>query len=1703
MTGGIGIQNNPQEVAGVSSRRLDAGRSEEPTRAAAANVLEGHVAAVKRVQFNLHQDWRGQEAPELQYERHEQDAGSVAELREHPLEQLPMTGSIGTEDIPLEAGGVRSQDLAAERAADLTYGAAAEAFEGQVAAAKRGQFSLQEEQQHQKELALQEEKQDPVADRVETFLASIPEEDSSFDYPGRKPRRAANKKQVETEELLPPSLGAGYILWPGAAPFDERPATRVVFKIDSGCDPYCIIKRSVAVAAKLKLWKRKSTLTLADDIHSVSSEEVVQLQLRVTIGDRPRIIPVTAVVWEEGALGHELLISLTVAVKTGLSIFVHDNLLREVILGRAALNAAPEGDPLGAPRAVVGTILGEEADEDLLERISPIDGLRAAMAAAPQETDDPLVNEELRGPLRAVFGPLCKDPAKVPPLEFSVDIVAVTAKTYKESQPLRLPSASPRQCDVNRAQFGELKRIGVMADAYPDYPPGPIACIAFTVAKPGVEKLPRPANFGGGQILDVRLQAEHDAYEQSLLLDRLVCNNVPLNEVLLLQNYPLPSVQSNLAKLSKFKFFAKIDITKAFWAIPLHPNSRKWTYTVAAGGLSGVWLRAPMGAAPVPAYFMWCLHGVLSEQAEFVVLYADDVLIGAQTEEELRINVRSVLKALLEANFRINADKCSFTPAREIKYLGWIIGDGKVTAAPGALDKLWRIRKPNEELRVKDDKARRQIVRRFLGVLQYLSHYIPCGAEELRALYELTKTANEGVGGGKDYKPPAATTKESKKSPAAMSTKPFKWTPACDKAWDWAVERMKEIKPLCTPTYGEDTWLETVSDASKYGWGGILVEFRVGDPKPYLVCCVAGTFCPAQINWPVCQKEMLGIWATIKKLRHFLHLHPFVISMDHRNLLWGSMSTNEVVVRLSTDLQQHRFVMRHVEGPSNVLADYVSRAEHVSESEFARLRARGTSGEVTPQAALAAEPLAHEDEPQCAGIYEDFSEGETSSFSNFESTEGSEDEDSQSNTLRINQDSVEQVMEGSAAPIRMRRRAARGIPEPAAQPRRPRRIVVQRQPEPAIELGEGVDDGMPIPHMLPQPNLEPRRLSAEHFHTIKQYHGGVLPHTGVVNLIAALREAGHNWAGLDLDCAAFIARCHYCQLERLRRRGPESLPYRSVEIPSCLAETWHFDVLGPLEPCALSGSKWINCAVEETSRMTMTGHSIEMSTVELMLFFIDVFKVFGIPATIVSDKGAPLVSRAVKEFCDATGIVHKIGVPENHQSDGIVEGAGARIIWPYLRTMAWELQKFHAWTPLLCQVQLAANALLRNSLGGASASDIMFGRRIRPMRFLRPEALRRVDGAAPQQGRLQVNTFIADQAAFQLRLLGRAEAERHRRYRNNAEEFKEHMEGFEHLDWVQVGHLVSIPQPNHERFNRPNKWALLRRGPYEVMESQNTTLLLRDRTAFVLGKNPRTFQWPKRWVFPYHVLNEEAREEIEPPPPEEGDVPEQEIILEDAMITAIVSAEQLPVLAAERPRDVRNYQYLVRWANTPHAGNSWEQYEAVWHTRAFQEFVSGWEGAQGHVAPSQYAQRHRNHVNALVRGRRPAQADAEVLLPHAEHLERVLQGYLPLQRPPPQNRDRIVRDSQESARRPSQYSQPLDDDEEAEEEGIGQFGGVLELVTDAVADPVVVRYMDDATINVPRALEGNLAGIQNWVNLARSRDSTPERGRERGLYDVD
>lgn len=1464
---------------------------------------------------------------------------------------------------------------------------------------------------------------------------------------------AKQQQQFKDTDLLPPPYGAAYVSHPELNPLAESASpVRAIFKVDSGCEPHTIVSRRLVERAGLKPFKSRTVLRLADCDTCVTSEEMVRMRLRVTIGDRPRIFTLVCVVWERGALHHDILISQTVAMTTGLSVFVHDNILREGILGRQALLVTEEGDPESLPQGDVATLESPEEDEALFQRISPIQGLRDALAPAPtQPTSDEWVNEELAGPLREVFGPLPKEPADVPPMEFTVTEELVKQRVYAKAKPTKLPTSSPRNFDVMSAQFRELKEAGIMGDSYPLYPPGPIASIAFTVPKPGVKRIPRPATYGSTHPLTQELIALHEQYTASLTAERLVCNFQPVNEVSVVQNYPLPSVQANLAKLKKFRLYAKIDLTKAFWSIPLHPNCIKWTYTIAPGGLSGVWLRAPMGLAPVPGYFMWTLAGVLEAEASFTLLYADDILVGANSESELRENIRKVLSRLLEKGFRVSAGKCQFKPASEIAYLGWIIRDGQIFPSKSTLDKIYAIKKPDEMITVKDDKAKIQAVRRFLGVLQYFGHFIPCHAEQLRPLYDLTKTAPETF----MPKEKNVTMQKTERQPRAK----FKWTQEADAAWEWGIHRLMDLHPLHSPSYAENTWLEVMSDASKWGWGGILLEWTEGDPRPRVVYCVSGSFQGSQLNWPTCTKEMYSTWTTVRKLRHFLHLHHFVLSTDHRNLLWSSLSANEMVQRMATDLQQYKFVMRHIDGSSNVLCDYLSRAEFVGDQELHRLqqrRARHPSEEeAAPLSARQTGPSRRDSmaaqqsidnpsvmtvaqtEPEISSDHSNSSVITTRRFFGLsDSTISIQDRTSEDSTWSEEEESlaIEELMKigqgGVAMPVEpanpnqaLHAQLGQAIPpiqqvrlgEPRARQRRRHRI--QRQPAPSPDrpaLEE--DDGLPIPHMMPQPAPPPRQLTAEQYHIIKSFHGGVLPHTGVAPLLRALREHGHVWDGIHDDVVAFVSRCHYCQLERLVRRGPQSLPYRSVQIPSTLGELWHFDVLGPLPACALTGARYVLVAIEDTSRLVMLSRAVECSVMEIMLFLLECFKVFGIPLTIKTDKASIYLSRALQELTDCTGIRHEVGIAHYHQSDGIVEN-GAAMVWPYLRIMCAELEKYHAWSPLLCNVQLGANALNRASLGGASASEIMFGRKIKPLRFLRPEAIE------PMQGPAVVSTFMADQAAFQLRLLAQADAERHRRFRVNQDNAEAERDGCEDLDWVVQGMLVSIPQPeNDQHFSRPYKLAFLRRGPYEVCAVRHRSVLLRDFCKAQAGGNPPQFLWPKYNLAPYYRMSD-----ILPPAEQVIQVPQAEeveplpVVQPQIMPAAIISAHpaEHPVMPRE-PQHVRNFHYLVRWQGRPHASNSIVPYDAVWASVAFDEFIRG-SGLTGHIPPQQFQAAHMAQIGALLRG---SHNPGQIPMADPQGQARALRHYFPMAAAPRPHPVAIARLEEQRPMRLSQDSGP-------------------------------------------------------------------------------
>ena len=121
---------------------------------------------------------------------------------------------------------------------------------------------------------------------------------------------------------------------------------------------------------------------------------------------------------------------------------------------------------------------------------------------------------------------------------------------------------------------------------------------------------------------------------------------------------------------------------------------------------------------------------------EGVVCLIDDILIYGNTQEEHDERLLAVLNRLEEAGLTFNRDKCEFSQ-REVRFLGHILSQDGVWSDP---DKVAAIVNMEEPKTVKD-------LRRFLGMVNQLSLFIPHLAEMTNPLRDLLLKKNQWMWG--------------------------------------------------------------------------------------------------------------------------------------------------------------------------------------------------------------------------------------------------------------------------------------------------------------------------------------------------------------------------------------------------------------------------------------------------------------------------------------------------------------------------------------------------------------------------------------------------------------------------------------------------------------------------------------------------------------------------------------------------------------------------------------------------------------------------------------------------------------------------------------------------------------------------------------------------------------------------------------------
>ena len=141
-----------------------------------------------------------------------------------------------------------------------------------------------------------------------------------------------------------------------------------------------------------------------------------------------------------------------------------------------------------------------------------------------------------------------------------------------------------------------------------------------------------------------------------------------------------------------------------------------------------------------------------------------------------------------------------------------------------------------------------------------------------------------------------------------------------------------------------------------------------------------------------------------------------------------------------------------------------------------------------------------------------------------------------------------------------------------------------------------------------------------------EVHSGVCgPHINGYVLAKKILRAGCYWLTMERDSIRFVRKCHECQIHGdLIHSPPSELHAMSAPWPFV---AWGIDVIGPIEPKASNGHRFILVAIDYFTKWVeaVTFKSVTKKVVVDFIHF-NIICRFGIPKMIITDNAANLNS---------------------------------------------------------------------------------------------------------------------------------------------------------------------------------------------------------------------------------------------------------------------------------------------------------------------------------------------------------------------------------------------------------------------------------------------------------------------------------------------
>ena len=360
-----------------------------------------------------------------------------------------------------------------------------------------------------------------------------------------------------------------------------------------------------------------------------------------------------------------------------------------------------------------------------------------------------------------------------------------------------------------------------------------------------------------------------------------------LNDKTIKNKYPLPNIEDMIEKTLGSNVFCVLDMSSAYWQIPLAKKDR---YKTAFSTRSGHYEFnvMPFGLTNAPATQQEAMRNVLNGLQNVDVLL-DDIIIYASSGKQLIKLLRMVFERFKENGLRLKMKKCKFMQ-KSIKYLGYILsGEGKEIDP----EKVHVIRNFPIPKNIKQ-------LRSFLGIASYCRKFLKNFAVIASPLYQLTCPRAKWI-----------------------------WSRDCDIAFQCIKDKLLSAPILAMPNPKLPYNLYT--DACDIGMGGVLCQVQKGKER----IIAFGSKREERLYAPIEKEAAAIVWA-LEHYRVYLKGTRFKVMSDHGPLkwLWSKVGMAGRIGRWQAKLLEYAdglLDVQFIPGKENQVADGLSRMPDILE----------------------------------------------------------------------------------------------------------------------------------------------------------------------------------------------------------------------------------------------------------------------------------------------------------------------------------------------------------------------------------------------------------------------------------------------------------------------------------------------------------------------------------------------------------------------------------------------------------------------------------------------------------------------------------------------------------------------------------------------------------------------------------------------------